>query len=134
MDWELRTIQVKDPNGQIITRQTDEQIDKVGNVYQKAGGVIPKACQNCEVEFEAKLVNQNIVKDVPVYQCSTCKQSNPSGEWAFNHTLEYKDHVLKRIIQKKIVGVNITLKGNVAQIHKLKNDIIILCEKCIEDG
>ena len=110
------------------------QMDEVGNILQRTGAIKTKACQKCKTKFKSKQVTQEIIKDVPIYQCSTCKQSNPSGEWAFNHTLEYKDHILKRTTQQKVIGVNVTLEGNIAQIYQSKNDVSILCEKCVEDG
>jgi len=119
-DWKLMT-------------KMDQQIDKVGNIYQKSGGVKPKACQKCKKEFNAKVKSTPITQSVPYYKCDCdFKTSDPTE--AFDHKLT-TDHTISRTAKSRIVNYINTLEGLKANITKTYTkdevtDVIILCDKC----
>lgn len=114
-------------------RSIDEQIDEVGNIYQKSGGVVPKACQKCKKEFTAKIKSTPITQDIPLYICS-CNYETGDPTEAFDHKL-LTSHSIKRTVKSRIVtNVNI-LEGQKANIKEIYtddkvSDVIILCDAC----
>jgi len=121
MEWEIIT-----KNG----RPTDEQIDTVGNIYQKSGGVIPKACQKCKEEFKSEVRDDALTQPVPGYKCESCTFESAAGDSALDHKLEHIDHNIKKIRKERIVSIERHLFGRMSYIEKTQNDVIILCEKC----
>ena len=108
---------------------TNMQVDTVGNIVQKAGGVIPKACQKCKKEFTGKIESVPIKQKVPFYKCTDCEFISSSGDAAFDHKI-LTDHKLSKIVKDRIVGTENKIIGNFAKISKTKNDVIILCDDC----
>ena len=66
--WNLLTKIIKDKQIEL-----DQQIDDVGNIYQKSGGVIPKACQKCKKPFDAKVNKVPLKQKIPFYKYEDCK-------------------------------------------------------------
>ena len=129
-DWKLIT---ENDNG--LEVQTENQIDEVGNIYQRAGGVIPKACQKCKTEFNAKIKSTPLTQTVGMYTCS-CKFKTGDPTEAFDHQLA-TDHVLKKDVKHKTVSYINILEGLKANIRKVSKDsevidIIILCDNCVD--
>lgn len=130
MEWEIITKEIKGDDGQILTIETPEQIDKVGNIYQKNGGVIPKACQKCKKKFTGKFKTFPVTEAVPYYKCKDCNFENAGGDSALEHKLEKIDHSIKKITKDRIVTVEKKIVGSIARITKLEDDVIILCDVC----
>ena len=130
MEWEIITKEIKDDRGLIVVVETDEQIDTVGNIYQKGGGVIPKACQKCEKEFDAILKQEPIKQEVPFYKCKDCDFKDPSANKALDHKLLEENHKLKKTKEERIVGFKTQLVGRKANIIISENDVLILCNDC----
>jgi len=112
----------------------DQQIDEVGNIYQHAGAVIPKACQKCNNEFNAKVKSTPITQKVPNYKCS-CDFKTGDPTEAFDHKLA-TDHTITRSSETRTVTYINTLEGLKANVRKLYkdnkvSDVIILCDKCV---
>lgn len=106
-----------------------EQKDEVGNIYQKKGGVIPKACQKCGKKFYSEIKNIPITQSVPFYKCKNCSFENAGGDSALDHKIT-TDHEIKKISKDRIVGYNSIIEGSKSNIIKSKNDVIILCDEC----
>lgn len=123
MDWEI-IYKGKD------NHPTDEQIDTVGNIYQKSGAVIPKACQTCKQEFWSEVKERPLTQSVPGYKCEDCKFEASAGDAAFEHKITNIDHNLKKIKKERIVTIERYLFGRLAYIRKTEDDVFILCEKC----
>ena len=64
-----------------------EQIDTVGNVYQKGGGVIPKACQKCKKEFKSEIIETPVTQKVPYFKCKDCGFENAGSNAALDHLI-----------------------------------------------
>jgi len=112
-------------------RPTDEQVDTSGNIYQKGGGVIPKACQDCKTEFKSTIENKPITQEVPMYKCKDCDFENPSGDAAFLHSKAHEKHEVEKEKAERIIEIQHTLVGRMAYIKILDDDVSILCELCI---
>ncbi len=113
---------------------TESQIDEVGNIYQHAGGVIPKACQKCKTKFNAKIKSVPVTQNVPWYICS-CDFKTGDPTEAFDHKLE-TSHSIKRKPKSRVITYVNTLEGlkaNIRKIYKDKEvtDVTILCDNCI---
>jgi len=121
MEWEIL-----EKNG----RPTDEQVDTVGNIYQKTGGVIPKACQKCKTEFHSEVKEIPLTQPVPGYKCESCTFESSAGDAALDHKLEHIDHNIKKIRKERIVSIERHLVGTLSYIEKTQSDILILCAKC----
>jgi len=109
-----------------------EQIDTVGNIYQKQGGVIPKACQKCKKKFDSKVKEIPIFKYVVSFSCKDCKLNSGIGQEIMEHNIEHPKHKLKKIKTKRLVQVEKQLVGNKSNIEKTKDDVIILCDECLD--
>jgi len=130
MEWEIITKEIKDTKGQIVVVETPEQIDEVGNIYQKQGGVIPKACQKCKKEFKSEVKEFPIKQKVPYYKCKDCDFENAGGDVALDHKIQNIDHNIKKITKDRIVGVDRKIIGIVSYVTKTKDDVLILCGDC----
>jgi len=130
MEWEIITKEIRDDKGQVVIVETDEQIDIVGNIYQKSGAVIPKACQKCEKEFDAIIKHDPVKQDVPIYKCEDCDFKDVSPIKALDHKLEKDDHKIKKDKEERIVDITSQLVGRKANITILENDILIICDDC----
>lgn len=132
MEWKIITKEVVvDDKGTKVIVETPEQIDEVGNIYQKSGAVIPKACQNCKEDFKSEIKDFPITQDVPIYTCNDCDFEGVSGDSALSHIIEYPDHKLNKSIKERVIGIDKKAIGSVARIKKTEDDIIILCDKCL---
>lgn len=129
MEWKIITKKVKN-NGQTIIVETDEQVDEVGNIYQKQGGVIPKACQKCKKEFKSSIEDFPITQKVPFYSCSECKFENASGDAALDHKLENVKHNIKKITKNRVISIEKRIVGIISYITQTDNNCIILCQRC----
>jgi len=127
MEWKFI-----DKYGKNSTIPTSRQIDTVGNVMQINGAVQPYACQKCNKVFSGKVEAEPIEQNMPLYKCNDCDFESNTGDKAFDHMLE-SEHKLNKTTTKRIVGVNITLKGDLSHIIKENDDVLILCEDC-QDG
>ena len=116
--------------GKISKSFTSFQIDSVGNIFQQAGGVKPKACQKCKKEFKSRLKSFPIIESVPFYKCENCKFENAGGNATLNHKIENTEHKIIIINKDRIVKIEKKIIGIVCKITKTKNDIVILCGKC----
>lgn len=111
------------------------QEDEVGNIAQrigktdKVGGIIPKACQKCGKEFNAKIKEEPIIQQVPIYKCEDCEFTNAGGDATLEHKI-LTEHKIRKIATPQFVGYNKTLEGQKANIKITKNDCIILCDDC----
>ena len=116
--------------GVISSRPEGFQIDTVGNIVQESGGVNPKACQKCKVEFKSKPIQKPIKQDISIYKCRNCdfESSNPND--VLDHKLEKENHKIKKKKKERIVGYNTILEGTLSQITKTDDDIEILCSGC----
>jgi len=113
---------------------TDKQIDEVGNIYQKGGGVNPKACQKCHQDFNAPTKKIALKQNVPFYRCNDCEFKNHGSTAAMHHMLSSKHKIIKES-KEKIVGYENIIVGAKAMIDKVfKNgevvDVNILCADC----
>lgn len=134
MKWEIITKEVIiDDKGTTKIIETPEQMDTVGNIYQKSGGVIPKACQKCKKEFNAVIKEEPIIQQVPIYKCKECDFENDSGDATLDHKI-LTDHKIKKISKSRLVSYKRTLEGLKANIRPTKNDCIILCDECLDNG
>ena len=110
----------------------ERQIDELGNIYQKTGGVNPVACQKCKKKFNAKPEQEKIEEDMPLYKCKNCKFEGNTGDQAFDHTLEKKNHLIKKTTTKRLVGYNTILKGIKPRITITEEEVVIVCDKCLQ--
>lgn len=136
MEWELLTKTVKDINGKDITIELDEQVDEVGNLVQrmgkdKIGGIIPKACQKCKKEFKSEIKEFPIIQKVPFYKCKDCDFENAGGDATLGHKIENMEHNIKKIVKDRVVTIERRLVGTKANINKTEDDVIILCDICL---
>lgn len=106
------------------------QEDEVGNVLQIGGGVVPKACQKCKEKFESKVVKTEIRQTIPAYKCDKCNFDGNTGDQAFDHTIDFPSHKIKRAKKSRIVGYNNTIEGRLSYVNKTEDDVIILCGEC----
>ncbi len=121
MDWE-------------ITKH-EQQIDSVGNIYQKEGAVIPKACQKCEIPFDAPIGSTELKQSVPNFTCKDCSFENNGAAAAMEHLIENSDHKILKKSKEKTVGFDNIITGNKSIITKLYEDdevvdIKIECVNC----
>ena len=130
MDWEIITKEIKGNKGQIVVIETNEQIDEVGNIYQRSGGVIPKACQKCKKEFDAILKDEPVKQEVPFYKCKNCDFENSSPIKALDHKLLKENHKIKKTKKERIIDIKTCLVGRKANIRILEDDVLILCDDC----
>lgn len=124
-DWQLRK------------NHPDEQIDGVGNVYQKAGGVIPKACQKCKKEFNNPIESIPLKQSIPLYECTKCSFKNNGAPGAMEHMLDEPTHKIIKKSEERIVGYQNIITGIKPVITKSVEgndvtDVEILCEICYE--
>jgi len=124
-DWEL-VLKNEHP--------TDKQIDEVGNIYQKGGGVNPKACQKCHQEFNAPTKKIALVQDTPSYTCSDCSFKNDGSQKAMDHMITTKHKIIKKLVPRTVGYENIIVgpKVMVDKIYKDGEvvDVNILCADC----
>lgn len=106
------------------------QEDEVGNIVQKAGGVVPKACQHCKKHFQSKVVQKEIKQDIPSYKCNLCNFEGNTGDQAFGHTIDQPTHKISRTTKSRLVGYENTLEGRLSYVTKTKDDVLILCGEC----
>jgi len=130
MEWEIITKEIIDDKGQVVIVETPEQIDSVGNIYQKTGGVLPKACQKCKKKFNSKIEELPITQDVGYFQCNDCEFGNGSGEAMLMHLQIKTKHSFKRTIVKRVVKTERISTGRTPYITKLEDDVLILCGEC----
>jgi len=109
----------------------DYQIDEIGNIYQRQGGIIPKACQKCKKEFISEIREFPVTQKIPFYKCEDCDFENPSGDATLGHKIENMDHDIKKTVKDRIVTIEKRLVGNKANVKKTENDVIILCDNCL---
>jgi len=110
-----------------------EQKDEVGNIYQQAGGVIPKACQKCKTVFDGKVVSTPITQKVPIYKCQDCEFEDASGDITLDHKIE-TEHKIKKESKDRLVGYEREVVGSKANIKTIKDDVLILCDDCNGSG
>ena len=127
MDWKFCDI-----SGNLSENPTWYQIDTVGNIVQRMGGIVPKACQKCKEPFKSENKDIPIKKSRKVYKCQECDFINTSAEAAFDHKLE-KDHKFKKESVDVITNVKRISVGIIPRITKTEDDVIILCNNC-ENG
>lgn len=115
---------------------SEMQIDDVGNIYQKQGGVNPKACQKCKTVFKTETKKEPIIKPVTEYKCGDCEYHNFGADGAFTHMMDTKHNINKKITDK-IVNYRIISTGNKPNIRKITDektkevtDVTILCDDC----
>jgi len=118
------------------TIEGEKQIDTVGNIFQKKGGVNPKACQKCKKEFKSEIKTIEKISKVPVFQCKECAFNKSSGESALEHMLE-TSHKLSKVTKDIVNGYEKIIEGtSLPYINLEKNnlneviDISILCGVC----
>ncbi len=112
----------------------EQQEDEVGNIYQKSGGVRPKACQKCKKEFDAKVIKKPIEQKVPFYKCKDCEYETGDPTDAFDHKVDL-EHKISRESKDRIVKWLNILDGQKANIKEIFDDsklidIEILCDRC----
>jgi len=129
MEWEIITKEIRNDKGLIVVVETDEQIDEVGNIYQRSGGVIPKACQKCKTEFKSTIKIVPQTQKVPIYFCEECDFSNAGTSIALDHKID-TNHKLKKSFKDRIVSYSNIIEGSFPKITQLKDDCLILCQKC----
>jgi hypothetical protein len=106
------------------------QEDEVGNILQKSGGVVPKACQSCKVIFTSDVVRKEIKQKIPSYNCDNCNFDGNTGDQAFGHTIDQPTHKISRTTKSRIVGYKNTIEGILSYVTKTEDDVKILCGKC----
>lgn len=124
MEWKFCNLK-----GKISKDPTSFQIDEVGNIYQKSGAVVPKACQKCKKVFKSEIKKQPKIQKVPIYECISCKKKFVAPHLALDHKIE-TDHKLKKTQKDKVVGEEKIVIGSLSQITKTEDDILILCSDC----
>lgn len=134
-DWKLQTeeFMVKvygKKEKQKITKSLDYQMDEKGNILQKSGAVIPKACQNCGDVFRTDSVEDEIRQEINSYKCKDCEFKSISADEALKHTINEKKHELEIVEDSKVVGVRTTLEGVIPIVSKTKDDVFVLCRGC----
>ena len=127
--WNLLTKIIKDKQIEL-----DQQIDDVGNIYQKSGGVIPKACQKCKKPFDAKVNRVPLKQKIPFYKCEDCKYETGDPTEAFDHKVVL-EHNISRKGKYRIIRWDNTLDGQKANVKEVFDndslvDIEILCDRC----
>ncbi len=130
MEWQIITREIKSGKDNALIIETGEQIDTVGNIYQKSGAVIPKACQNCKKEFKSEVESKPITQKVPRYKCSECDFENFGGGAALDHLITTK-HKIGKVFTDRVVNYERTIVGLRSHITKTKDDILILCDACV---
>ena len=113
-----------------------QQIDEVGNIFQKRGGVQSKACQVCKAVFKATTKKVPIKQFRDSYKCKDCEFKSTNKETVLDHLLT-TTHKFDRSREEHIVGYNTTLEGILSKITLIKTkdvvtDVEILCEKCYD--
>jgi len=142
MKWKFmeKTIQIK-KKGKIVKTKVkikDKQIDEVGNVLQKNGGIEPKACQKCKKKFVQKITSVEKKSKIPTYKCTECNFIKPSPDQALDHMIITK-HTLKKSTIDVITGIDRIIKGKlIPHIKFIKKgskiiEVLILCRGC-SDG
>jgi len=123
-----------------ITVALDKQVDDLGNVYQKSGGVNPKACQKCKKEFISEIVNVEKVTKVPWYNCEDCNFNSPSGDASLEHMWMTK-HKIKKATKDHVSSIDHKITGDlIPNITIIKNklgepiEVEILCRRCLNNG
>ncbi len=133
-NWKLQTetINVKDSRGQPkdITYSKGYQKDEVGNILQRKGAVIPKACQKCKKEFSAVMEQIEIKNKIPNYVCDTCNFEEIRPELVIRHTTLNPEHKIITEEKEKVVGYDTILNGTLSFVEKTSDDVIILCRDC----
>ena len=135
MDWHWITKEVTVVDkGRPVTKdvRTARQVDSVGNVFQLHGGVEPKACQQCKKKFVYAVEVKPIEQSVGFYKCEDCDFKNASGDSALDHKI-ITDHKIKKTTEDRFVTTKKIIIGNKANIKNTKNDIIILCDSCLDN-
>lgn len=127
--WKLLTKIIKDKQTEL-----DQQIDDVGNIYQKSGAVVPKACQKCKKPFDAKVKSVPLKQNVPFYSCDDCSFKTGDPTEAFDHKVVL-EHKISRKAKYRIIRWDNTLDGQKANIKEVFDDddlvdIEILCDNC----
>lgn len=129
--WVEKEVLVGTKKKEKLTKVKDynQQVDEVGNILQKGGGVKPKACQNCKVEFNSKVELFKKTTKVPFYKCDECDMEFGSSEGALDHKIQ-TNHKLKKELKEKVVGLEKKVTGKIAKIQKTDDDCLILCGDC----
>jgi len=114
---------------------TDQQIDEVGNIFQKSGGVNPKACQKCHQEFDAPTRRIPLKQTVPDFSCVDCSFKSTGAVGAIMHFQEHPDHKISQKSTEKIVGYENIIVGAKVMVDKVYEDgkvvdVNILCADC----
>ncbi len=118
-------------------RSTDQQIDDVGNIYQKSGGVVPKACQKCHQEFDAPTKQIPLKQTVPDFSCVDCDFKSTGAVGAIIHFQEHPDHKISKKSVEKTVGYENIIIGPKVMVEKIYKDnevvdVNILCSNCFK--
>ncbi len=118
-------------------RPTDKQIDELGNIYQKAGGVNPKACQKCHQVFNAPTERIPLKQTVPDFSCTDCNDKIDGAVSAIIHFQEHSDHKISKKSTEKIVGYENIIVGPKVMVDKIYKDgevvdVNILCSNCFD--
>jgi hypothetical protein len=124
MDWGFC-----DSRGNISKVPTNFQLDGVGNIVQRNGGVNPKACQVCKEEFKSEIKKKELTTSYPSYVCNTCDFHSAEPDKAFDHKLE-TDHKISKKSKVRVAGYENISTGKQAHIKFTDNDCIITCGEC----
>ncbi len=125
MNWSYCT-----PEGKIIDKNLHNlQVDEVGNILTKTGGLRVKACQECKNEFIPKTFKDEMRQDVNGFKCKECEFETLNSPDALTHLLKEKTHDFDVKTESRVVGYNITLH-DYAIIEKKDDDYTILCKSC----
>lgn len=121
-----------DYSGNESDHETNFQKDEVGNILQRSGALMTKACQNCKKDFNVKKVEDELKQPVKNYKCTDCDFSSTIAQHAMEHKLENEEHKMKITTKRRVVGKKVSLEGT-ANIRYTKDDILILCDTCNVD-
>ncbi len=106
------------------------KVDEAGNILQRTGAIVPKACQKCGRKFIAMVKTEPRTQNVPSYKCEDCKWTNSSAEFAWDHE-KAQSHKITKIKRERISGYITYLSGALARIDNTGVKPKILCDNCL---
>ena len=104
--------------------------DEKGNILQRTGAVVPKACQKCGRKLIALIEKIERTQSYPTYKCEDCKFKNNSADYAWDHEKANSSHTIKKIKELRIIGYQTYLSGALARVEGEGEDTTILCDNC----
>ena len=113
----------------LINKRTQQ--DKVGNLLQFDGGVVPKKCQSCKSDLESKITLKQMKQTIPYFKCNDCKFETADGGQALWHEHEESAHTIEFTTGEKVLEINKVIE-NPPKIIKEADDVIILCSECYD--